>query len=116
MNHTPVQLFNHGVTDDEWKEHIHRLSKINKKRYGCIYLGIATPIIALFCPCYMISCYAYDGKILNECDSDLKQWQNDFNKECLEPNGIYCKTQSHKALDTNMVFLYHHYHHHYYYY
>jgi len=80
MQYTPVQLFNRGVTDEQWQSYVKKLCAVNKMRsgYWCNYIPSSLAIM--------------------NWDNALRRWQNEFNEECLIPLGLFCKTQSNALL------------------
>jgi len=91
---TPAQLLNKGVTDEQWKDHVQRLCKVNNMRGGYFSLFIPGWIVACTTP-FLLPLYCrWDGSGVKAWDGALRKWQDDFNEECLIPLGMFCKTQS----------------------
>ena len=70
MQNIPYQLYNAGVTDEEWAEHVKRLVNVNKMRQaGCSFqclLNCCLPmILPCLCPYFCQKCakevYAWDA-------------------------------------------------------
>ena len=94
MQSIPVQLFNNGVTEEQWIDHVQRLCKVNKMRYGYCSLYCPGIVVAFTLPfCLPLFCRR-DAQFIKAWDDALRKWQDDFNYECLIPLGMFCKTQS----------------------
>ena len=60
-------------------------------RTGCCRYTVA---VLMMCP-FFLSCFCKnDNTFIKTWDDSLREWQNNFNSECLEPLGMYVKTQS----------------------
>lgn len=94
MKFTPYQLFNRGVTDNEWKDHVQRLCRVNNMRNGCCTYCISGLVVLLVLPFCLPYYCKNDASKIKLWDNELRKWQNDFNEECLIGLGMFCKTQS----------------------
>ena len=95
MQNIPYQLYNAGVTDEEWAEHVKRLVKVNNMRQaGCSFqclLNCCLPmILPCLCPYFCQKC----AKEVYAWDAELRKWQENFNNEVLFRQGCFVKTKS----------------------
>ena len=94
MIHTPYQIYNKGVTDDDWQTYVQKLNKgVNRIRSGCcpslsvcILSLLLPPLIPLYC--------RSNGRMLKKWDDALRNWQKEFNENVLVSLGMYVKTFS----------------------
>jgi len=95
MEHIPYQLYNAGVTDEEWAEFVKRLVEVNNIRRPCTFL-IGLTLVFLPCPWY---CYCRQAtRDMIRWEAELRKWQDDFNKEVLIRQGCFVKTKSFASL------------------
>jgi hypothetical protein len=63
-------------------------------RTGCCRCCIPAVAVLLLCPFFLPCFCKNDNTVIKTWDDSLREWQNNFNSECLEPLGMYVKTQS----------------------
>lgn len=85
MKHCPPELLQHGLTEDEWHEWKQKfITIITERRSFC------SSYLSLLC-CFQ--CNTHRKEVLRT-DSRLKEWSEDFNSQCLQSKGMFCKIQS----------------------
>lgn len=85
MLNIPIELLNKGITLNEWKDYTNKLIIILSERRGSLW-----SYFSLLC-CFQ--CSKHKNEVLNT-NQKLIEWENDFNINCLQSKGIYCKIQS----------------------
>jgi hypothetical protein len=96
MGNIPYQLYNAGVTDQEWVEFVKRLDQVNKTRdKSCSICSFWGCILGTFFP--PLYCFFLKARVNNLAiwDNELRKWQDDFNNEVLTRHGCFVKTKSH---------------------
>lgn len=94
MRNVPVKLAEKGVSQGEWTEFVQKLKAINATQHSACY-EISCGILCL--PFYMMLpciCCPILRRDMMAFDTQLREWQSEFNTRVLEPKGIFCKTQS----------------------
>ena len=98
MKNTPYLMKNRGVRDDEWRRRMKDLQEINDtvSKDCCSIVSCALAVIFAWplAPFWLPSFCKKRANRIEEWDTKMRKWQNDFNSETLERLGIFMKTQS----------------------
>lgn len=95
MENIPYQLYNAGVTDQEWTEFVKRLVQVNSMRKGACRIQCLLRCLSLiFLPCLIPSACQSCAREIAAWDKELRKWQDDFNNEVLIRQGCFVKTKS----------------------
>ena len=102
MQHIPYQLFNCGVTDEEWAFWVGRLQEVNYTRRGACTLGCwADCLTVVFLPCLCSAVCKKGADHIYAWNDALLRWQSDFNNQVLSRQGCMVKSKSHCHVTYN---------------
>lgn len=89
----PPELFAVGLRIQDFDERIARLDSIRKMRRSCCGDCMSFVGVCLL-PCFWRSRCVRRRHEIEAWDHELRAWQRDFNREVLQPLGMFVKTQS----------------------
>ena len=80
---------------ESWFTHRKLLEAQRRTRKCCpdAFFGLATLLVPIFW-CFIPYLCREHARDVKEWDGWMREWQDDFNKEVLEPRGMFIKTQS----------------------
>ena len=95
----PPELEQKGLRQEDWTTWMTKLNEVHQLKWSKTRkeLSCALVLMVWFLVVPLSILLRKEGNTNRRWSESLFKWQNDFNEQCLQQHGMYCKTQSYGA-------------------